>query len=109
MEKEGNQSKKQANTNYWLEGFLGSIGTALLYTIVKVANKGKPTVKGVVASGMIGGVGTPLAVWGVPKLIEMEKQAQASSSFRQVTTASYPQLLAGSITEQESTATKYFN
>jgi len=102
MEKEGNQSKKQANTNYYFEGFLGSIATALLYTIVKVAKKEKPTVKGVVASGMIGGVGTPLAVWGVPKLIEMEKDAQTSSSFRQVTTASYPHLPASTVFRKQN-------
>jgi len=104
MKKEGNQSKKQAHTNYCLEALLDFGATALLYTIVKVARKEKPTVKGVVASGMAGTIGIPLAIWGVPKLIEMEKQAQAFSSFRQVTTASYPQLLAGSTTEQESTA-----
>ncbi len=103
MEKKGKDPKKQANTNYWLEGFLGSIASALVYTIVKVAKKEKPTVKGAVASGMAGTIGTPLAIWGVPKLIEMEKQAQAVCSFRQVRTPSYPQLLAGSTTEQEST------
>lgn len=102
MEKEGNQSKKQANTNYWLEGFLGSIVTALLYTIVKVARKEKPTVKGAVASGMMGGVGTPLAVWGVPKLIEMEKDAQATYSTGQVATASYVHLPAGTVFKQQN-------
>jgi len=104
MEKEGKDPKKQAHTNYWIEALLGFGATTLLYTIVKVARKEKPTVKGAVASGMAGTIGTPLAIWGVPKLIEMEKQAQAPSSFRQVTTASYPQLLAGSTAEQESTA-----
>lgn len=104
MEKKGKDSKKQVHTNYWLEALLGFGATALLYTIVKVAKKEKPTVKGAVASGMAGTIGTPLAVWGVPKLIEMEKQAQAPYSLGQVTTPSYPQLLSGSSTEQESTA-----
>jgi len=104
MEKEDKDPKKQAHTDYWLEELLDFGVTALLYTIVKGARKEKPTVKGVVASGMAGTIGIPLAIWGVPKLIEMEKQAQAFSSFRQVTTASYPELLAGSTTEQESTA-----
>ena len=78
MEKEGKDPKKQAKTNYWLQAFLGFGATALLYTIIKVARKGKPTVKGAVASGMGGSIGTPLAVWLIPKLGKMENQAQAT-------------------------------
>ena len=92
MEKEGKELKKQASTSYWLEGLLGFGASTLLYIIVKVAKKEKPTVKGAVASGMAGGIGTPLTVWGVPKLIEVERQAQEKYTLSGVPPSSYPQV-----------------
>ena len=103
MEKEGKDPKKQVKTNYWLEAFLGFGATTLLYTIIKVARKEKPTVKGAVASGMGGSIGTPLAVWLIPKLGKMENQAQAPYSFGQVGTGSYYHLQGSTVSDQEDT------
>jgi len=81
MESEGIDREKKTNINYWIQGALGWGLGDLLYLIVKLAKKEKPTLSGLVSSGMTGGIGTPLAVWGIPKLIEMERKVQGSYSF----------------------------
>lgn len=81
MENESTDHEKKTNINYWIQGALGWGLGDLLYLIVKLAKKEKPTLRGLVSSGMTGGIGTPLAVWGIPKLIEMERKAQESYSF----------------------------
>lgn len=82
MRNEGKGREKQTNTNYWLEALLGWGLGDVVYLIVKLAKKEKPTVGGLVSSGIAGGIGTPLAVWGIPKVVEMERRAQGSYSFR---------------------------
>lgn len=105
MENEGKEREKQTNVNYWIQALLGWGVGDLVYLIAKLAKKEKPTVSGLVSSGMAGSVGTPLAVWGIPKLLEVQRQAQRNSSFRQVAVPSYASMLA-SITPVDKTTSR---
>lgn len=78
MEDRSKNAKKGASINYGLQALLGSAASALTYAIVKVASKDKPTVRGAVASGLAGAVGIPLGVWGIRKLLEIEKQTRTN-------------------------------
>lgn len=105
MEKEGKEREKQTNVNYWIQALLGWGVGDLVYLIAKLAKKEKPTLSGLVSSGMAGSIGTPLAVWGIPKLLEVQRQAQRNSSFRQVAVPSYASMLA-SITPVDKTTSR---
>ena len=104
MENEGKEREKQTNINYWVEALLGWGLGDLVYVIVKLAKKEKPTVRGLVSSGMTGSVGTPLAVWGIPKLLKVHRQAQRNSSFRQLAVPSYASMLASIAPEEKTTS-----
>jgi len=90
MENEGKKREKQANIDYWIQALLGWGLGDLVYLIAKLAKKEKPTLSGLVSSGMAGGIGTPLAVWGIPKLLEMERKAQGSYSLRSAAVPNRP-------------------
>ena len=103
MEKEGKDPEKQATTNYWLEALLGWALGDLVYIIVKVAKKETPTIRGIIFSGIPGGIGTSLAAWGIPKLLEMDSEAQGNYSFGQVAVPDYASMLAGTAPIQKVT------
>ena len=103
MENEGKEYKNQTNINYWIQGLLGWGLGDLFYLIVKLAKKEKPTLSGLVSSGMAGGIGTPLAVWGIPKLMEMERKAQRNYSLRPVAAPSRPSIPLNIVSTQEIT------
>ena len=103
MEKEGKDPKKQKNTNYRLEALLGWALGDLVYIIVKVAKKERPTIRGIILSGIPGGIGTSLAAWGIPKLLEMDREAQRDYSFGQVAVPGYASMLAGTAPIQKVT------
>ncbi len=104
MENEGKEREKQTNVNYWIQALLGWGVGDLVYLIAKLAKKEKPTLSGLVSSGMAGSIGMPLAVWGIPKLLEVQRQAQRNSSFRQVAVPSYASMLASSAPVEKTTS-----
>lgn len=74
MEKEGKDPKKQENTNYWFEALMALGDVA--YIIVKVAKKEMSTIGAIILSGIPEDIGTSLAAWGIPKLPQMDSEAQ---------------------------------
>ena len=47
-----------------------------VYIIVKAAKKEMPTIGAIILSGIPEDIGTSLAAWGIPKLLEMDSEAQ---------------------------------